>query len=439
MEKYKLKKFKLKKIGIKKIIITLCIAIPISWYVYVIWDGLLSNIFPWTMTFFGNYESFDELLDDRYCGGAKLFLEELPAGSGKVKYYWHQQYGEKIAAYSVVLSDEEYAKIAANRTKAYCAEVAEEPEKLMYKAKAGEICYIEDTAWYEEEKLHFIKKVMKKPNEDNQYYFLVVVEDSPWGDECYNGVLLNDITKELIEFSAQLNKDATPYVGRLFWTYDCFRKETDETFYCQKLPESAHDTEYFVYRGQRIYKSGYRVALSEEDYALMKQERMEYYQTSLFENEYEYQTVGDRYLYSENDKQYLNSFHMEEFRIDYLDKLLTEEEKGQFYLGCSRLKEHDEHYYYMYYRYVAVLFNDETNEIIEVNYYGPRDTIVDPSEEEMSLLDIVGLILIMLVRLAIQIAVAAWIIRIVVNIVDKKIKVKPEPDFYDFLDSTDEK
>lgn len=174
---------------------------------------------------------------------------------------------------------------------------------------------------------------------------------------------------------AELRDDASPNIGRLYWRHNDFMNDTYRASYCLEIPESMHDTEYFVYEGQQIFKSGYKAAFSEEDYEKVKQERLAYYQTSTFDSKYD--PVGAISIYSEDSKKYLDSRCIPGERIDYLDKLLPEEEKGQFYLGCSRLKEQ------WHYRYDAVFFCDERCEMIEVSYYGPLDSTVDSSEEEM--------------------------------------------------------
>lgn len=343
----------------------------ILFFCIYLWYGFFSYVFPWTQTIFLKHETFIELLNDRNCFGGRAFEEKIPDGSGKVKYYWHQEAKEILAAYSVTLSDEEYEKITEKRLNAHCAEMKKWNLTPTYVLQNEECCYIEDTGWYDEEKLHFVDRLFERPKHDKQYYFLVFTEHSVFDSVYYSGVILNDTTHELVEFSVRLRSDVTPCVRRMFWEYNSFVVETYQTSYCEEMPSSFHNPAYFVYKGTQIYKSGYRAAFSKEDYEKVKQERIEYYQTSTFDSEYE--PVGDIYIYTEDYKQYLKSQCIPSERIDYLDVLLTEEEKEKFYLGCFRFKNREEKCPYFYYRYDAVLFNDETCEMIELSYYGPRE------------------------------------------------------------------
>lgn len=317
---------------------------------------------------------------------------------------------------------------------------ADRPEEKVYKASGDERLYIEDTDWYDEERLHYINELMKNPGAENQYYFATIVQFGNW----HIGVLLNDSTKEMIEFHAELRVDAVPHIGRLYWRHKDFLEDTHRTSYCQDLPGSVSDTEYYVFEEDSIYKSGYRVAFSAEDYTTVKQERMEYYLTALFDSEYADDYVGERYVYSDDHKQYLNSINLEDKRIDYLDVLLTEE-KGDFYLGCSRFKDHEEKCPCFRYQYDAVLFNDKTHEIIELSYNGPLDMPIDSGEEETSLLDLVAVIFLLFLRLSLPILVEAGIAYLIVRMFNSRKRTrirhyeKSEPDFYDFMDFPDEK
>jgi len=328
--------------NIKKIwkrIVLVAVILYVIWTGYVVWEGFLSCYIPWTRTFFVSFESYNKFLRKNHSAwDSDYFMDELPDGSDRVKYYWHENLGDKLSAYAVTLSDEAYENIRENRINAYCEVMAEKPELMVYKAEGEDVLYIEDTDWYDDERLHYIDKLIKKPGKEHQYYFATIVAF----DNCHVAVLLNDNTKEMIEICAELQHDGNPQIDRLFWRYGDFLEKTVGTSYCQELPESAHDTEYYNYRELGIDKSGYRAAFSEEDYATVKQERMKYYETSTFDNQYSSESVGERYVYSENDKQYLNSIDLREKRIDYLDVLLTEEESENFYIGCSRFKNREE-------------------------------------------------------------------------------------------------
>ena len=229
---------------------------------------------------FLDHQSYIQLLQDESCSGGCDFLKDKPIGACETNYYWHRDFVERFAAYSMVLADVEYDTIMATRLEDYYKEYAEVEELIKYVMQDEKVLYIDDSNWYDEEKLNYIDKVMQNPGMSHQYYFLIVTQFHTPTGICYNGVILNDITHELIEFSAELRDDTLPYCRRLFWGYEDFIGETKNTFFQRDLHDSADNIGYYLYKDMECEKYGYHVTLSEEAYNVAKEERAAYYDMS---------------------------------------------------------------------------------------------------------------------------------------------------------------
>lgn len=170
---------------------------------------MLSNVIPWTRTAFLYHESYLDLLDDRHCFGVIHFSQEIPGGAENPVYYWHQDKMEHYTAYSVKLENKQYEEVVKNRLSAYHSEMDGNEDGIVYEWKGSSYTYIETSKWYDKEKLHYIDKMMQNPGAKQQYYFLIVVCYNTSTGTSYNGVILNDITQEMIEFCFEL-KDEEP-------------------------------------------------------------------------------------------------------------------------------------------------------------------------------------------------------------------------------------
>ncbi|MDE6014176.1 MAG: hypothetical protein K2H41_00550 [Acetatifactor sp.] len=152
-------------------------------------------------------------------------------------------------------------------------------------------------------------------------------------------------------------QDVIPVTRTHFWNYKIFNMWTDFTAYPKELPESAHNIKYYYYEGFLADKNGYRVSYSQEDYEVMKANRLSVYDTNY-----------PKYCYDGGAKIYLDREYMKQRRIDFFDKLLPEEQDdGQYYFLVDSLYEDQE-----LYSYACVLCNDETCEMIEISYHGPN-------------------------------------------------------------------
>lgn len=153
-----------------------------------------------------------------------------------------------------------------------------------------------------------------------------------------------------------LFQDVIPVTRTHFWSFKTFNIWTDFTVYPKELPESAHNIKYYYYEGFWTDKNGYRVSYSQEDYKIMKNNRL-----SICDTAY------PKYCYDGGPKVYLDREFMKQRRIDFFDRLLPEEQDdGQYYYLVDCLYEDQE-----LYSYQCVLCNDETCDMIEISYHGP--------------------------------------------------------------------
>lgn len=103
----------------------------------------------------------------------------------------------------------------------------------------------------------------------------------------------------LILWNVILN-NIIPHSRQKFWSYESFDRHTEWATFPKCLPSSAHDLSYYVYEGYFSDVCGYHVVFSEEDYASIKEDRTEHYQTAV-EN-------GHGYCYKDGKKAY-HMFH----------------------------------------------------------------------------------------------------------------------------------
>ncbi len=144
-------------------------------------------------------------------------------------------------------------------------------------------------------------------------------------------------------------------VKRYFPNYLFFSALNEHELYPNVLPLSAHNIRYYEFDSYYTDKSGYKATFSEKDYQILKAKQWEKYSGPF---------AGDRYIYSNGTKQYLNRDTLLQDRIDFIETLLL-------------LDEDDGHYYYLVYDVCrrdnyfichCLLCNDEKCELIELTY-----------------------------------------------------------------------
>lgn len=68
-----------------------------------------------------------------------------------------------------------------------------------------------------------------------------------------------------------------PHSKQRFLSYNSFRTQTERVAFCNELPESANEAQYYFYEGGLTDKACYRTTLAFEDYQAVKTERIEFY------------------------------------------------------------------------------------------------------------------------------------------------------------------
>lgn len=196
----------MKKINKKAIILIILIGAVLIGYGSILLPGF-RQLVSWEKTKFTEYEDFREVLTEYNSFGGGCFLEEIPGSASDMKCYWYIRLANKLAAYSMILSEDDYQKLSEERL-AYYGErdLRSDAEETIYIFQEEEIPFIEDVELYQS-RLTFIDKVLQTPGAEKQYYFLVVNRLNTADGCCYNGVILNDATHEVIEFSAQLMEE----------------------------------------------------------------------------------------------------------------------------------------------------------------------------------------------------------------------------------------
>ncbi len=197
----------MKKIGIKKGIKRILACIILIFFCYHFWKDGLSQFVPWTRTYFVEYEIFISFLDEQNCFGSDYFLENVEPSTQDVKYYWHQQFVEKFAAYSMFVETEDFINILQEQLENYREEdIKYEAEENVYEFQGENYCYIEESEMYMKY-FSFVDEVLHNTNDKKGYYFVVINKINTAKGTCFNGVIANDTTLEIIEFSALIRPE----------------------------------------------------------------------------------------------------------------------------------------------------------------------------------------------------------------------------------------
>lgn len=185
---------------IKKMISIFVICAFLCYFGKVIWEGLASDIIPWSKTYFSSHQDFICLLQDNHSLGGGIFVKELPENEEEVCYYWHRNWSLKQAAYSAVLTKEETHSFADVQVKSFYEDWSDASNVRLYIQQDDSYKYIDDSEWFRQD-LEFVKKVMADPEVSHSYYFYAAAEIDTSDGVRYGGIILNDTTNEYIEFS----------------------------------------------------------------------------------------------------------------------------------------------------------------------------------------------------------------------------------------------
>lgn len=184
---------------------------------------VLDDIIPITKTHFKNHQAYLDNRTVRGSYGSFYFEEELPIDAGDMKYYSHYDIFKEVTAYSMVLPEKTYMDFKERRISFYMEEsVDREACSLKYALQGDERQYIDGSEWYDK-KLDYVDNVLHHPEARQQYYFGVIMKINTTNGECYTGIIANDSTREIIEFSADLPdgygeyKEPERHYGVLDW------------------------------------------------------------------------------------------------------------------------------------------------------------------------------------------------------------------------------
>ncbi len=124
-----------------------------------------------------------------------------------VKYYWHQNFVEMFATYSMFLEENDYQGIISRRLGHYQEQdIKMEKKRIIYEFQGDDYYYIEDSEIYKKY-LAFVNEILHNPEAEKQYYFVVINEIGTVNGTCFNGVIMNDTTMEVVEFSALIRPE----------------------------------------------------------------------------------------------------------------------------------------------------------------------------------------------------------------------------------------
>ncbi len=195
----------MKEIELKKGIKRILASILLIFFCYEFWEVGVSEFVPWTKTYFFDYKEFRELMINRHSFGGSFFVNELPKSARNTKYYWHQQFVEKFATYSMFVEENDYDELIEERWTRYQNDL-NEAEKVTYAFQDEDYCYIEDSEMYAKY-FSFVNEVLHNPEAEEEHYILVINECNTRNGTCYNGVIINDNTMEIVEFSAEIRPE----------------------------------------------------------------------------------------------------------------------------------------------------------------------------------------------------------------------------------------
>ncbi|MDE7253700.1 MAG: hypothetical protein K2O32_12250 [Acetatifactor sp.] len=191
---------------IRRIIIRTVLWLFCLWLAWVflgaVWS-VLGEYMPLEKTRFKSYQAYHDY--PKRCFGSGDFVDKIPTSAEDLKYYWHSAMRVVVTAYSMTLDTDTYEEVKNDRINFYVEEAAEEysSHSLLYEARGDERQYLDGSEWYRK-KLGYVDMVLHHPEVQQQYYFGAAMRVNIYEGVSYNGVIVNDTTHEIIEFSAAM-------------------------------------------------------------------------------------------------------------------------------------------------------------------------------------------------------------------------------------------
>lgn len=187
----------------KKIIKFIVALITILGCGVYLWNIGFHDFIPWTRTYFARYDEYIEFLNNRSFYASSQFVDEIPEGSSSVKYYCRQVFKNRKVAHSIVLDENMYLKIIKNQKEGYRNYGESEACELIYLIDENEKWSVNNLKQLVVDDT-FLREVMQNQGKQQDYYCLVVISINTTRGICYTGVIANDNTHEMIEFSVEI-------------------------------------------------------------------------------------------------------------------------------------------------------------------------------------------------------------------------------------------
>ncbi|MBE5864935.1 MAG: hypothetical protein E7292_01815 [Lachnospiraceae bacterium] len=163
------------------------------------WEMGVSDFVPWTRTYFTSYEQYIKYLEWHSFPGTNLFIDEVPDDTSSEKYYCRQVVKKNIAAHSNVLNENVYRETLESRKQ----EHRDYGNKIIYMNDKGDCWHVDSLNQLGVDE-SFLDKVMHQPEEQQEYYCLIVISINSFRGTCYAGLIANDTTHEMIEFIIEI-------------------------------------------------------------------------------------------------------------------------------------------------------------------------------------------------------------------------------------------
>lgn len=196
----------MKKI-VKYFIIILIFAF-IIWYSTVLWYGLFSCYIPWEKSFCFNYRDYKKTLDNYNFFSCYYFPEDIPEETLSLKVFSQQDASyNRYTGYAIILDEILYYEMLNKRMDYYNGVQSVVPlTELLYKKRENEQMNILESVSSDVD-IGFVSKIMQCPEQNQDYYFLVIIKNNISRGKCYTGIVANNTTHEMIEFSVEIPRE----------------------------------------------------------------------------------------------------------------------------------------------------------------------------------------------------------------------------------------
>ncbi len=154
----------------------------------ILYNPILSEFIPVSRTHFTDYSAFYEKAEYNF------YLESLPESAHNVKYYAYEGFLADKSAYRATYSQTDYAD-RKNKHLAFYHSVCE--DSAYYFTGSKQTLNMEQV---QDKNIDFITKVLPAKQFDN-FYFLTYLYVENSSSTLYVGVLCNDETCEIVEFT----------------------------------------------------------------------------------------------------------------------------------------------------------------------------------------------------------------------------------------------